>query len=276
LIDRLAKTAAGVQPRRHPNRSTYPSSPEDTLHPYASYLRPAPNFSWIHPKLEARHPVDDSDDDSGSGMFATEPIKAGEHLVVWTGRIVTADQALASGIMDTDEKAYLLQVGVGFYQVPLSEEREPADWTNHSCEPNAGFGKGSPICLSAMRDIAVGEEICFDYAMCETDERLFEPMKCLCGTASCRGWITAHDWKLPALWESYKGFWSPHVQREVDALSSLSTKEGDSECKSDTDIAVGSTDASNVTKSIKNESAAMCSSLAKPADSTVFTSGGRV
>jgi len=46
-----------------------------------------------------------------------------------------------------------------------------------------------------MRDIIVGEEITFDYAMCETDERLWEPMECLCGNTNCRGMITAHDWK---------------------------------------------------------------------------------
>jgi hypothetical protein len=169
------------------------------------------NYSWVNPKLEARVSV------HGSGIFALENIPKDEHLVVWTGRILSAEQALP--IMNTNDKHYILQVGDGFYQVPLSDYREPADWTNHSCEPNAGFGKGSPICLSSMREIKVGEQICFDYGMCETDERLWEPMDCQCGTPNCRGKITANDWKLyPALLQRYKGYWSPHVQRLLDQM----------------------------------------------------------
>jgi hypothetical protein len=169
------------------------------------------NYSWVNPKLEARCSV------QGSGIFALENIPKDEHLVVWTGRILSAEQALP--VMDTNDKHYILQVGDGFYQVPLSEYREPADWTNHSCEPNAGFGKQSPIVLSSMREIKIGEQICFDYAMCETDPRLWDPMDCMCGTPNCRGKITANDWKdFPALWARYKGYWSPHVQRLLDAM----------------------------------------------------------
>jgi hypothetical protein len=169
------------------------------------------NYSWVNPKLEARVSKE------GSGIFCLQDIPKDEHLVVWTGRILSTEQAIP--IMNTNDKHYILQVGDGFYQVPLSEYREPADWTNHSCEPNAGFGKGSPICLSAMRDLKVGDQVCFDYGMCETDERLWDPMDCLCGTPSCRGKITANDWKLyPDLHIRYKGYWSPHVQRMLDAM----------------------------------------------------------
>jgi len=173
------------------------------------------HFSWVSPKLEARVSA------QGSGVFALVDIPKDDHLVVWTGRILSAEQALP--IMQTHDKHYILQVGEFFYQVPLCEFREPADWTNHSCEPNAGFGKGSPICLSAMREIKAGEQICFDYAMCETDERLWDPMDFLCGTPSCRGKITANDWKnFPELRQKYKGYWSPHVQRLLDAMDKAS------------------------------------------------------
>jgi hypothetical protein len=48
---------------------------------------------------------------------------------------------------------------------------EKANYTNHSCDPNAGFGS-SPISLVAMRDVQVGEEITFDYAMSECIENM--------------------------------------------------------------------------------------------------------
>jgi hypothetical protein len=63
-------------------------------------------------------------------------------------------------------------------------------WMNHSCEPNviveagvtrAGTGWAQ---LQALRDIAAGEELFFDYAL---PVELKEP--CACGAARCRGWI---------------------------------------------------------------------------------------
>ena len=44
------------------------------------------------------------------------------------------------------------------------DEREGAMiFSNHSCEPNGGFLKGDPV-LYALRDIAAGEEIGWDYS----------------------------------------------------------------------------------------------------------------
>ena len=169
------------------------------------------SVSWVHPMVEAHV------GDVGSGLFALEDLGIGTILVVWTGKIV--DVAGALEIMKTEDRHYLLQIGDGFYQCPLQSVREPADWTNHSCDPNAGFGAASPICLTAMRAIRKGEEILFDYAMCETDPRFWEPMKCNCQSRACRKWITANDWKwYPQLHTKYKGFFSPHVQKRIDEL----------------------------------------------------------
>lgn len=176
--------------------------------PLGTEIKANVRFSWVNPKLQPRMC------ETGSGMYAMEDVKKGETLILWTGRILDAEQALY--IMETEDRHYILQVGDRWYQVPLSEEREAADWTNHSCDPNAGFGKNSPVELSAMRDIAAGEQVCFDYGMCETDARLWEPMDCCCGSKYCRGKITVDDWKIPELRERYKGFFSPHVQRLID------------------------------------------------------------
>jgi hypothetical protein len=170
-----------------------------------------PGISWVNPKLEART------SHTGSGVFALVPIPKNEVLIVWTGRIVSAEEALP--IMQTDLKHYILQIAMGFYQIPILNYREAADWTNHSCSPNAGFGHRSPIILSAMRDIQIGEQLTFDYAMCETDERLWEPMECECESEHCRKWITANDWKNnEELWEKYAGYWSPHVEFEIQKI----------------------------------------------------------
>jgi hypothetical protein len=69
------------------------------------------------------------------------------------------------------------------------------DCGNHSCDPNAGFVTGEPI-LFALRDIAVGAEICWDYST-----SLSEPawtLECRCGSPQCRGTIRSWPELTPA------------------------------------------------------------------------------
>ena len=55
---------------------------------------------------------------------------------------------------------------------------------NHACDPNARFvGR----VLQARRDIAVGEEICFDYTT--TELSMVHPFRCTCAAANCIGMV---------------------------------------------------------------------------------------
>ena len=92
---------------------------------------------------------------------------------------------------------------------------EPADYVNHSCEPNLGL-RGQ-ISLVALRDIQANEEVCFDYAM--TDSTPYDEFECHCGLPTCRGTITGNDWKRPELWAKYAGYFSPYLQRRIDRLA---------------------------------------------------------
>jgi hypothetical protein len=73
-----------------------------------------------------------------------------------------------------------------------STEPEPADFINHSCDPNCGM-RGNSV-LVALRDIEPGEELGYDYGyertedMGEEEEKLYV---CRCGAATCRGTILA-------------------------------------------------------------------------------------
>jgi hypothetical protein len=82
------------------------------------------------------------------------------------------------------------------------------------CSVNVGLRE--QVVLVAMRDIAAGEEVCFDYAM--TGGGPYDEFECACGAPDCRGWITGNDWKRPELWERYAGFFSPYLQRRIDRL----------------------------------------------------------
>jgi hypothetical protein len=75
-------------------------------------------------------------------------------------------------------------------------------WINHSCAPNceiegdiAAGGRPAWARLVALRPIRAGEELTYDYGF---TAELAEP--CMCGAASCRGWIVDED-ELPRLRE---------------------------------------------------------------------------
>lgn len=143
-------------------------------------------------------------------MFATRRVEAGERLAVWGGRVV--DRAELEGL-SAERRSLTLQVEEGLYLAPV-DEPDPADFVNHSCDPNAGL-RGQ-ITLVALRAIAAGEEVCFDYAMSEGSDH--DEFECACGAEGCRGRVTGDDWRLPKLQERYEGYFSPYLAARIDAL----------------------------------------------------------
>ena len=63
-----------------------------------------------------------------------------------------------------------------------------ARFLNHSCDPNCyvkiiSFEGVKKIIIYAKRDIALGEELCYDYKFPIEDKKI----PCHCGAANCRG-----------------------------------------------------------------------------------------
>ena len=67
----------------------------------------------------------------------------------------------------------------------------------------------------AMRDIAAGEELTFDYAMSDDDD--YDEFVCACGEPGCRGLVTGADWRRPELQDRYRGWFSNHIARRIEA-----------------------------------------------------------
>jgi uncharacterized protein len=161
--------------------------------------------SYISPRLESK-PLAEK---GYYGIYAREPIAAGELLVMWSGRLVE------TGSLDDVEPLMLsrsIQVEDHLYMIPV--QTEAADFVNHSCNPNAGMS--GQIGLVAMRDIARGEEICYDYAM--SDGSAYDEFECHCGEPTCRHHVTGSDWMLPDLQQRYAGYFSPYIQRRIDRM----------------------------------------------------------
>lgn len=161
--------------------------------------------SYHSPKLEPRR----IDGKGGRTLVAREPVEAGELAVVWGGEIVHASRL---GALTPAERLLTIQVEEDLYLV--SGRDGPADWVNHSCDPNCGL-RGQ-IALVALRRLEPGEEVCFDYAM--SDGTPYDQFDCGCGAALCRGRITGEDWRKPELWKRYRGHFTPYLQRRIDAL----------------------------------------------------------
>ncbi len=145
----------------------------------------------------------------GLGVFASESIRAGETVAAFGGSVITKAEF---DLLPELRRVHGIQIDDELFMVG-GDELEPADYANHSCAPNAGI-VGS-ILLVAMTDIAPGEEISFDYAMCDAAD--YDEFVCECGADTCRGVVTSADWQLDALQERYRGWMSAYLQRRIAA-----------------------------------------------------------
>jgi uncharacterized protein len=162
------------------------------------------DLNWLSPLAEARLVGA-----KGWGSFAIEPIEVGRTVAAFGGYMVQRD------VLDTlnaDRRARSIQVDDDLYLVS-GETPEPGDMLNHSCAPNCGLMGGAV--LVAMRDIEAGEELTFDYAMCDGSD--YDEFPCECGAATCRGVVTGSDWMLPELQLRYAGWFSPYLIRRIAA-----------------------------------------------------------
>lgn len=160
--------------------------------------------SYLSSKLEGRLKADKS----GNSIFALEPIKKGETIAIFGGVVYEWETFIH---LPERERMLCLQVEDRHFLVPRPIGE--GDYVNHSCNPNAGLS--GQIGLVAMRDIQIGEEVCFDYAMCDTMP--YDEFECLCGAHTCRHKVGGNDWQRAELQKRYAGYFSPHVQRRIDA-----------------------------------------------------------
>ena len=160
--------------------------------------------------LSSKCNVVEAPEKGGHAVRAIEPIGEGELIAIWAGRIVDVPGLAA---LSLQEREHSVQVEEGLFLASTILD-DPADFINHSCTPNAGMS--GQIAVVAMRDIEVGEDITFDYAM--TDGEPYDEFTCACLTSECRRRVTGNDWRLPELWQRYAGFFSPYLQRRIDKL----------------------------------------------------------
>lgn len=164
----------------------------------------ASHANYLSPKLTVR----DCTDKPGRGVYALEHLRQGELVAVWGGRIVSQEIAEA---LPPEIRRYVVQVEESQYLAPLLPV-DAAELINHCCQPNCGMS--GQIALVALRPIAPGEEITFDYAATDSSEFLCFSVSCV--KAGCRRQLRPDDWQRADVQTVNRGHFSPYLQRRID------------------------------------------------------------
>jgi uncharacterized protein len=121
-----------------------------------------------------------------AGCYTTRKIKKGSRVIEYDGPRFTkaeADERYQDRdityLFSTNEKGTVID-GFG-----------TAMFINHSCEPNCESDNiGGRIFIVAIRDIAAGEELTYEYNLHDSDE---DGADCYCGAQKCRGTMFSED-----------------------------------------------------------------------------------
>lgn len=137
----------------------------------------------------------------GQGVFAIAPIRKGEIIAAFDGKRFDND---FEGWTD-DLLNHAIQYGPGQWR----DSKGIARLINHSCDPNCGIRDLFKVV--AMRSIAPGEQITWDYEM--TEKSSWWRMRCRCGTALCRKYIGNYTNMPRAVRKRYAGYISEWLLR---------------------------------------------------------------
>ena len=132
----------------------------------------------------------------GRGAFAIRPIRRGTRIIEYTGEVISHDEADRRYDDGTMGRHHTFLFSVSNKKViDAAVGGNEARFINHSCAPNCeAIDDRSRIYIEAIRDIAPGEELTYDYAYERDgteDERWEKVYACRCGAPTCRGTILA-------------------------------------------------------------------------------------
>jgi SET domain-containing protein len=119
-----------------------------------------------------------------AGCYTTAHIKNGAYIVEYTGPRLTKDEADIK--YENLPMTYLFGIGDG---TTVIDGHGTAMFLNHSCDPNCETEEeDGRVWIMAIRDIAAGEELVYDYHLYDGEE---DDARCHCGAPNCRGTMYA-------------------------------------------------------------------------------------
>ena len=131
----------------------------------------------------------------GHGLFTKQPLRKKEFIIEYIGEVLHEDvyRARKQRYEEEGRRHYYFMTLSSSETIDAAERGNAGRFLNHSCEPNCETQKwmvNGELCIGifALRDVAAGEELTFDYNF----ERYGDnPIKCYCGSSKCGGWIGA-------------------------------------------------------------------------------------
>jgi SET domain-containing protein len=122
-----------------------------------------------------------------AGCYTLDPIQKGQRVAEYSGQRLHKDDA--DRRYEGRVVTYLFAVGD---KNMVIDGFGAAMFLNHSCNPNCQTVEpiSGRIFISALRDIAPGEELVYEYNLCDSDD---DDADCYCGAPQCRGTMFSED-----------------------------------------------------------------------------------
>jgi uncharacterized protein len=132
----------------------------------------------------------------GKGVFALAPITEGERILEYTGSLITWKQAKKLPPHNPDDPNHTFYFHIDDkHVIDGLDGGNAAKWINHACGPNCEADEeGARVFIKALRDIAPGEELNYDYGLIldgRHTKKVKKEFACRCGTPECRGTMLA-------------------------------------------------------------------------------------
>jgi len=128
----------------------------------------------------------------GRGVFAARAIKKGERIIEYLGERVSHKEAdRRYELKDENDSHTFLFIVDSKTVIDAGVDGNDARFFNQSCDPNCeSTVEKKRVFIDAMRDIAQGEELTYDYQIYrdwDDPDNIDEVFACRCGSPKCRG-----------------------------------------------------------------------------------------
>ncbi len=135
----------------------------------------------------------------GNGVFAAVQLRKGDSVVEYKGKRRTHAEVDADTTGDVESGHTFLFTLNDEYVIDANHQGNDARWINHSCDPNCealiaefeGDDRSRDrVLIEAIRDIAPGEELTYNYGITLSERhtpRLKKIWECRCGSKKCTG-----------------------------------------------------------------------------------------
>lgn len=132
----------------------------------------------------------------GKGVFALRPIPAGTTIIEYKGEVISWKEAIRRHPHDPSNPDHTFYFHIDDGRVIDGARRgNAARWINHACEPNCEADEvDGRVFVKALRDIAPGEELFYDYRLMlegRHTPKVKKQFACHCGQPRCRGTMLA-------------------------------------------------------------------------------------